>query len=146
MSSSPQVTWWRHGARVALTVLIFAVLGPLVGGVIGLAGYIVFGFHITAPDQAGWAFLAMAIYGLWLAYPIGLVPAAGAGAIVAIRDRFGGGSLAEAALIGGVIGVLWALYVSGRDYDNLFTVLLIIGSLIASAVCWRSTRWLRRLG
>jgi len=142
----PAIEWWRPPVRFALTVLVFALLGPLIGGAITIVGYVVFGFHITMPGEVGWAILAALIYGLWLAYPIGLVPAAGVGAIIAVRDRFGGSSLAEAALIGGGVGVLWAVFVSGKDYGNLFTVLVIIASLVAAAVCWKLTRWLRRLG
>ena len=101
---SPDTEWWRRPVRFVLTVLVFALLGPLIGGAITIVGYVIFGFHITLPGEAGWAILAALIYGLWLAYPIGLVPAAGLGAIIAVRDRFGGSSLAEAALIGGGIG------------------------------------------
>jgi hypothetical protein len=144
--SSPQTEWWRPPVRFALTILVFAFLGPLIGGAVTIARYVIFGLHISVPGEAGWAILAMMIYGLWLAYPIGVVPAAGVGAIIAVRDRFGGSSLAEAALIGGGIGVLWALFVSGTNYGNLFTVLVIIASLIAAVVSWKLTRWLRRLG
>ena len=143
---SPDTEWWRRPVRFVLTVLVFALLGPLIGGAVTIVGYVIFGFHITLPGEAGWAILAALIYGIWLAYPIGLIPAAGVGAIIAVRDRFGGSSLAEAALIGGGIGVLWALFVSGKNYGNLFTVLVIIASLVAAAICWKLTRWLRRLG
>jgi hypothetical protein len=144
--SSAEANWWRRPVRFALTVLVFALVGSLIGGAITIVGYVIFGFHITVPGQAGWMILAAMIYALWRAYPIGLVPAAGVGAIIAVRDRFRGSSLAEAALIGGGIGVLWALFVSGRDYGNLFTVLVIIASLVAAAACWKLTRWLRRFG
>ena len=143
---SPEVEWWRRPVRFILTVLVFALLGPLIGGAITIVGYVTFGFHITMPGEAGWAILAMMIYGLWLAYPIGLIPAAGVGGIIAVRDRFGGSSLAEAALIGGGIGVLWALFVSGKNYGNLFTVLVIVASLVAAVICWKLTRFLGRLG
>lgn len=141
-----QTDWWRPVLRLLLTVVIFALVGPLVGGGITIAGYLIFGFHITAPGAAGWALLFAMVYGLWLAYPIGLIPAAGSGAIIAVRDRFGGSSLSEAALIGGGIGLLWALFVTAKNYGNLFTVLVIVGSLVASVVCWRLTRWLGRFG
>src|SRR4029077_16997076 len=98
--SSAEANWWRRPVRFALTVLVFALLGPLIGGAITIVGYVVFGFHITMPGEGGGAIPAALTYGLWLAYPIGLVPAAGVGAIIAVRDRFGGSSLPEAALIG----------------------------------------------
>jgi len=75
-------------------------------------------------------------------YVIGVVPAASAGFIVAVRDileRPVNSSLAVA--IGGAIGAVWGFYVGSESNDLVFLgALILIGSIVATTACWWLTR------
>lgn len=134
----------RRGLRFIVTVAIFCLLLPVIGGLVTILGYIAFGFHIGSLNKGTYVALGMLAYGLWLAYPLGFLPAAGIGAIVASRDLFGGTPFLESAALGGGIGVLWAVLAAKWQLHDLFTQLVVASALIATVVCWALTRWTRR--
>lgn len=125
---------WPKILRGLATLVVFFVVGPLIGWVIALAGLAARGTPATPPGQLP---LSLA-YG----YVIGIVPAAAAGFIVAVRDileRPVNSSLAAA--IGGAIGAVWGFYVGSEGKDLVFLgALVLIGSIVATMVCWWLTR------
>lgn len=143
---SSAVPIWRAVLRFVLTVAIFAVLEPVIGSAITIAGFIALRVHIGSFDKAGLAIPALIAYGLWLGYPIRFLVGAGVGAIVALRDRFGGARLAEAAIVGVAAGVIWATFFAKAREQGLFTYLVIGAALVATALSWKATRWLRVFG
>lgn len=128
--------------RIALTVLIFVGVGPLVGGLVLIAA-----IALSIPDATAEGMLSMAfvmvLYGLWMSYPLGALPAALVGLVIGIRDATGGASLLFAAIVGSVAGALYVLMVG----DNEFPVLLIgyfAACLVPTVVCFGLTRGLKR--
>jgi hypothetical protein len=131
--------------RAILTVAVFALLGPVAGAAVTIVGFVLFGFGPISFSDAGLAMLAMTSYGLWIAYPVGILPAAGVGAVVALLDAFWRETgLLIALLIGIAGGVLWAL-VAAKGSNRLFDALVIASCVLATLLCWWLTRPLRRL-
>lgn len=131
--------------RALLTVAVFALLGPVAGAAVTIVGFVLFGFGPISFSDAGLAMLAMTSYGLWIAYPVGIVPAAGVGAVVALLDAFWRETGLPVALVIGVVGgVLWAL-VAATGANRLFDILVIVSCILATLLCWWLTRPLRRL-
>ncbi|MCB1489218.1 MAG: hypothetical protein KDJ88_17400 [Bauldia sp.] len=128
-------------ARAILTVVVFACLGPLIGGLIAIVGVVIFGFEMTDPHMITATAGPMILYGLWLAYPTGLVPAIVAGAIVAAVDYSKPRVNAlMAAAIGLAIGIVWLGLGGHRPEGDLAGNLIMIGCVVATVCCW----WLRR--
>jgi hypothetical protein len=130
--------------RFIVTVIIFTLLGRLVGVGLTVVGYIAFGFPYKGGSNGAYAAMALLAYGIWKAHPLGFVTAAGIGCIIAVRDLFGGTRLLEAAAIGGAIGVIWAWLLAPGKMHDLFTQLVVGSFLIATLVGWALTRWTRR--
>ena len=131
--------------RAVLTVAVFALLGPVAGAAVTIAGFVLFGFGPISFSDAGLATLAMTSYGLWIAYPIGILLAAGAGAIVAVLDAFWRETGLPVALVIGIAGGgLWAL-VAAKGSNRLFDTLVIASCIVATPLCWWLTRPFRRL-
>jgi hypothetical protein len=143
---APESEWWGPLLRFIITVVIFALLLPGVGGVITILGYILLSFGVPSFTKAGMMMAGAMAYGLWLAYPIGLVAGGGMGAIVAARDRVGGTTLAETGLLGAGAGLLWAIFAAKAHERGMFTWLVIAATFLATLLSWSLTRWLRRWG
>ena len=78
-------------------------------------------------------------------YGIGAIPAAVVGFIVATRDILSRPvNLALAALLGAVVGAIWAVYLVNEGEDYVLAVLVFVGSVVATAICWWVTRQLER--
>jgi fructose-specific phosphotransferase system IIC component len=104
-----------------------------------IAGLAVFALSDGGKDA--WAmFLAVAFNALWVAYLIGVIPALVVGIVFAVIDyRRRRSSFLMALLVGGVAGIVWwYLIAKGQpsDLDNW----MIVGSLVATVVCWRICR------
>lgn len=130
----------RAALRFAGTVAVFALIGPIVGGLVVMIGVTVFGLKIWNPEDAVWVLLAMIVYGLWAAYPFGIVPSLAVGALVAWKDIYGGTSLALAALVGAVAGAIWGQFAEASGTANFLFPTLVAAGLIGTLVCWRLTR------
>jgi hypothetical protein len=133
---------WGPPLRFALTVVIFGLLGFVIGAVITIVGYLALSMHL-AFDNFTLAVAGLTAYGLLLAYPLLMMPVVGT--LVAIRDLLGGTRPLEAAAIGGAVALLWLL-LADSGAQSLFAYLLVISSIVASLVSWKATRWLVRLG
>jgi len=131
--------------RFAVTVIVFTLLAPVLASAVTIVGYLAFGFPMRPSNQTSFFILGGSLaYGLWKAHPLGFAVGGGIGAIVALRDLFGGTRLLEAAAIGGAIGVLWAWLLATAKAHDLFTQLVVASFLIATVVGWSLTRWTRR--
>ena len=131
--------------RAVLTVAVFALLGPVAGAAVTIAGFVLFGFGPISFSDAGLAMLGLTAYGLWVAYPIGILPAAGVGAVVALLDAFWRETDLLIALVIGIAGgVIWAL-VAAKGENRLFDSLVIASCIVATPLCWWLTRPFRRL-
>jgi hypothetical protein len=117
--------------------------GPSLGGtvvIIGLGVWMV----PSSPSDALFVILAMMIYGLWISYVVGAVPALFAGLAIGLMDAFrGGASLAFAVGLGAAMGVGWSMMtLAGREAEQIVIHLLIgLACIIATIVCWFATRW-----
>lgn len=143
MAARPERRVGRTVGRFLLTLLIFVLLGPLVGGIVTIFG-IAIGLFATAPvgDIAAIA-MAMIIYGLWAAYPLGVIPAALVGLVIAIRDLYGGTGWWFAFVVGTVAGLVF-LYSAGEGREGIAVpVSFFAASLIATLACFGATRGLQ---
>ncbi len=126
-------------------VLVFVVLGPLIGGIVTIVGLVAFGMDLAKPGDAGMVIAAMMLYGLWMAYPIGALPAVIVGAIIAFSDAFWRETtFSFAVMLGLATGVGWAL-VFGEAEQELLRILVLVSCLVATVLCWKATRWGRRV-
>lgn len=140
-------TGWQRALRIAAIVLVFVLVGPFIGLFAFAAGIAIYGLMTTEPlDMAAMA-AATAIYGLFLAHFFGGVPALLTGIVVAawtaLRRRLI--SCVAGGLVGGGVGALYfRVLLSGADGMTLepmvATVLVVMASVIAGAVCTRLTR------
>jgi hypothetical protein len=125
-------------------VLVFVLLGPLVGGIVTIVGLVAFGMDLAKPGDAGMVIAAMMLYGLWMAYPIGALPAAIVGAVIGFADVFWRETtFSFAVLLGLATGVGWAL-LFGEAEQELLRILVLASCLVATVLCWKATRWGRR--
>jgi hypothetical protein len=141
-TTAPQPNRGRTVGRFIVTLVIFALVGPIIGGLVTIAGLTLFGMNIWQPGDAMIVVATMMIYGLWIAYPLGIIPALVVGAVIAVKDIYGGTPFGLAAVVGLIAGLIWSRVV-GNDSDwgqTFFTPVLIAASLIATIVCWRLTR------
>jgi hypothetical protein len=126
-------------------VIVFVLLGPLIGGIITIIGLVAFGMDTGKPGDAGMVIAAMMLYGLWMAYPIGALPAAIVGAAIAFSDAFWRETtLTFAVLFGLASGVGWSLMFNEAE-NELLRILVVVSCLVATVLCWKATRWGRRV-
>lgn len=135
--------------RALATVLLFAVFGPLIGGVI--VGFRDILYVIGADRDLGtilYFLFAFGSVGVPAAYAMGLVPAALVGLFFAAIDYGRVRSDAWlAVVIGALGGMLWPTP-WGEPASTLSSPLevqLFIASIVSTLVCWfLSTRGVRR--
>jgi hypothetical protein len=127
-------------------VLLFAVLGPVVGGIVVIAGLGIW-IGYPSPGDALAVMLTMMIYGLFVSYWMGAIPALLAGAVIGFMDAFRGGTtLAFAAALGAAMGIGWTVMMGGGTEAEqvVLHVLVVLASAVATIVCWLATRWRAR--
>ena len=140
-ADGPSADSGRPALRFLITVLVFAVVGLAIGLVVAILGYILFAFDIVF-NTVALGMYALTAYGLSLAYPLYLLPAMGVYA--ALRDRFGGVFLIEAALLSALLAVLWAEFLASANMPVLASAAVIASTVVATIVSCMLTRWLRR--
>ena len=127
----------NRALRFVVTVAIFTLVVPVVAAAVTILGYLVFGFPVQPANETSFYLLAGSLaYGLWKAHPLGFATAAGLGAIIAVRDLFGGTRFFEAVAISGAIGVVWAWLIASGKMHDLFTQLVVVSFVIATIACW----------
>jgi hypothetical protein len=100
---------------------------------------------LAKPGDAGMVIAAMMLYGLWMAYPIGALPAAFVGGVIAFSDAFWRETtFSFAVMLGLAAGAGWAL-MFGEAEQGLLRILILVSCLIATVLCWKATRWGRRV-
>lgn len=124
------------------TLVVFAILGPPIGGLVVIAS-----LAAQIPDAttegATAVFLAMLIWGWWVSYPLGVIPALAAGVAIGIKRAWGDGAgFVFAAATGIVVGLVWTFgfmetYESEADWDLMPG--LLAGSIVATLACWLIT-------
>ncbi len=129
-------------ARFAATVIAFAMLLPAFGiAVVMGISFAVVGYSATSLFRPGDVFSILALFG----FGFGLIPAAGVGVAVALRDRKTGRTgwryAVLAGLCGGIgFGVLLTVFAFDRSLVFLFIVLAgEIIAVIGSLLVWRLT-------
>jgi hypothetical protein len=130
--------------RFLLIVLIFVLLGPPVGAVT-FVGMLTLGFAADTgnPEGAMWVGIFLLIYGLFLSWFIGFVPALIAGALVGVRQAFFGPvPFWMAGLIGLVVG-LGAHAGSGDvlvPWNDGSYALFVPLCLVPTLACWLAAK------
>lgn len=145
--------------RIVVTILVFTVLGPLLGGagaILGIALLIAIGGFIGGIGtgefdpvrllgSAVTMVRAIVIVGGSLIYLVGVPPAAVAGAVIVIRNLYFGGAGARfVALTGAVLGFGATLWFFGGRFSLSLTP-LVLGAIVAvtgalsALACWRLT-------
>ncbi|MCB1499668.1 MAG: hypothetical protein KDK07_07730 [Bauldia sp.] len=139
----------RAAGRALLTVLLFAAVGPLIGGLIVSLPDIL--TVIAAAHDAGNLFyflFALVSVGVPAAYAMGVVPAAIVGAVIAIIDYGARRSDAWIAVVLGVLGgMLWPVPWGSppATLASPLEIWFLVASVISTWVCWfLSTRTPRR--
>jgi hypothetical protein len=123
--------------RALLRFAVFVLAGPPIAAIVVIAGFAV----RSSPEHL----LRDLPLALATGYGIGAIPAAVIGFIVAVRDILSRPvNLALAALLGAVVGAIWAVYLVNEGQDYVLAVLVFVGSVVATAVCWWATRRLER--
>jgi hypothetical protein len=141
----------RALGRALVTVLLFAAVGPLVGGLI-----VSLPDMLTAVAQARdlgsviYFLFAFVSVGVPAAYAMGLVPAAIVGGIIAAIDFGERRSDAWIAVVLGALGgMLWPVPWGSppATLASPIEVLFLVASIVSTFVCWfLSTRERRREG
>jgi hypothetical protein len=133
----------------------FMAVGPLVGGVVSLAGVMILGSIFDTRSNLGIADTITATafafpFAIFFSYLFGLLPAALAGVMVgAAKVRYGSVPWAIVLLIGALAGIADA--VIGRALLNLLSEpgvqsgssnisFAVINSIIATFICWGFVR------
>jgi hypothetical protein len=136
------VAWWRPVLRVLVTLVVFVIVGLVIGLVVTIPGYILAVFHLSF-DKFALGLYALTAYGLLLAYPLYLPVAIGL--YVALRDELGGASLLEAAVVGAVVALIWAVLLQRIGGQPLFLGLVCGSTIVGTVVSWKLTRWVGRV-
>ena len=154
MSDGP-ITQAKSWPRFIRTMLTFALAGPLFGGAIPYLAVLLFFFlpviiqlHGVSNAFAviGAASTVLAI-GMLFAVLLAIPPAVAAGIVIATWEHFRGrGSAWLAGTVGLLTGlvsvaVYWQLLYSSAEEEKWAAVITVmLGSILASVVCW----WLAR--
>jgi hypothetical protein len=133
--------------RVAAIVLVFVLLGPLLGSAVFSVATAMFGFgwNVGAYD-ALFITLFTWLFGAPMAYAVGFLPAVAAGLVIGIRQCFfGRASLLFAIATGLVVGALflcvrWLLDVPDKTYAPTFVPIGLATCLLPTIVCWAIVR------
>jgi hypothetical protein len=133
--------------RLIGIVLVFVLLGPLIGSAVFALATAMYGFgwKVDAYD-ALFITLFTWLFGAPMAYAIGVLPAVAAGLIVGIRQSFfGPANLLFAVLTGLVVGALfllvrWVLDAPGKTYAPTFVPIALASCLLPTIVCWAIVR------
>ena len=133
--------WWRPLVRVGSTVIVFATVGVAIGLAITVGGYILVSFHPSFSKFALVLYAATA-YGLFLVYPLYLLP--GIGLYLAARGEMGHPRFEEAALVAALLASLWALLLANSSMHGRAAALVVGSSVVATLACWKLARWSRR--
>jgi len=134
------------GARL-VTLLVFALLGPLIGGPIGCSAFLGgVGLTNSGPGTLGaipGALGLCLVYGPIFGFTLGFVPAAVTGASLALLGK-GQSNGRRAVIISALVSAAyaWLLFAdgdseAGRDGTVLFAGVIVISGMAAGAVCWR---------
>jgi hypothetical protein len=138
--------------RVIGIVLIFALVGPPIGGVtlITTMAVVNMGSATTTSDYVTVVLFGL-IYGAVFAYLVGLLPAAVVGLIVAIRQVYFGRVTWLAALgLGSIAGLIFIYVVErapayDRSYPASVRPILVVTCLLPTVACWLIVRnWYRK--
>jgi len=135
--------------RLTATTLVFALLGPAIGGFSLIAMTAAISLEITAniSDLPAMALFGM-IYGAAIGYLMGIIPAVSVGLIVALwQEYIGRVTWAVALGIGTAVGLAF-LYViayghppnvDARDFPQVH-VTLVLTCVIPTMICWLVVR------
>jgi hypothetical protein len=149
------ITQAKSWPRFIRTILTFALAGPLIGGAIPYLAVLLFFFlpviiHLHGVSNAfvvvNAAFTVLAI-GMLFAILLAIPPAVAAGLVIATWEHFRGrSSVWFAGMVGLLVGLMavavyWQVLYSSSDEEKWAAVITVmIGSTLASVVCW----WLAR--
>lgn len=131
--------------RLMGTLLVFAIVGPPIGGlmVIGAIASQIAGEFGSDAGGLTVTFAAMLIWGWWVSYPLGILPALAAGVAVGLKRIWGGGAGIVFTLgIGLVIGAVWAFGFMDAGTEPAMRNLapaIIAASVVATLACWLIT-------
>lgn len=139
-------------ARSAAIVALFALAGPLVGGVtvavlstlLAVLGDLAGGNPGAVPKQIVGGMIAGSIFAVILGYAIGTVPALGVGIVVAWRDRRARGVSVRTAVLAGLgfwIASAIIVMISVPDEGRLVWIAALLAAHLAGAT---TCGWLAR--
>ncbi len=124
----------RRLSGAAATLLVFVVVGALIGG--GTIFLALIALHAVPPDFAhdpGGAFFYSC---LTVALPVVVV-----GAVIAARQVMARPVAATLAVgLGASLGVIWGLFLASEGATGALSVLTFVGATVATLVCWWLTR------
>jgi hypothetical protein len=135
--------------RFTAIVLVFALLGPAIGGfsLIAMMAAISLGIDASPSDIATMAVFGM-VYGAVIGYLVGLVPAVAIGLIVALwQELIGRVTWAVALGVGLAAGLAFLYFIeSGRvanlapaDFPQVHAA-LVLTCVIPTMLCWLVAR------
>jgi len=166
-TDAPKATTMSLVQRVAGIVLIFALVGPPVGGLVLLIGRLIAATLLrTTPASEGWletagaaligifALAFAAIAGAPYSYLYGIAPAAVAGLVIGIlRVKYGRLSPSLVLVVGGLTGAIytvalsrlvtvtsWPINLLLSGFSTADSVLYILSCMLATLACWRFAR------
>jgi hypothetical protein len=133
--------------RLLAIVLVFVLLGPLLGSAVFALATAVFGFgwNVRA-DDAVFITLFTWLFGAPLAYAVGFLPSVAAGLMIGVRQCFfGRANLLFALATGLVVGaafllVRWLLDAPDKTYAPTFVPIALATCLVPTLVCWMIVR------
>jgi hypothetical protein len=133
--------------RLAAIVLVFVLLGPLLGGTVFSVATATFGFgwNVDAHDALFIALFTW-LFGAPIAYAVGFLPAVAAGLVIGIRQCFfGRAKLLFAIATGLAVGaafllVRWLLDAPDKSYAPTFVPIGLATCLLPTIMCWAIVR------
>lgn len=147
---SRSLTPFSPVAAFFLVLLLFAVLGPAVGGVLfgAVAGALAAWNSTAGPVAALFGYIAFVILALIYAYVLGIAHALVAGVIVAVLGIWRRSNRAAVALLAGAIASVVGTAIAhpfNPDFFRFAAVLFYLPiCLVAAWVCWYVTRGIVR--
>jgi hypothetical protein len=150
-SSNPNDACWPAKHRWLLTIIVFALLGPIIGGHVAIAGLTVLRTPNVGFSLEDWGALIAFPLTWMIAAAVGVPPALICGIAVSVARARGKRSIWHAAVIGAIIGVVAVTIFLANLTDRpdppaqsgvMALVLLFLPSLVSTLCCWRLTRGL----
>ena len=134
-------------ARIVLTALLFALVGPLVAGPVVIPIIWYYSFAEMSFGQALVSGVVVTLLGFWAIIPAGAVPGLAVGTTIGWLESTGGATGVWVPIAAGIVsGAIWGAVIQHNVSEfEAVAPAVAIGVVVASVTCWQIMRWLRTI-